>query len=160
MVVFRVFRWGKGDAERKDKGRYDVFQVKEKEGMSVLEALFTIKEGLDGTLAFRYSCRGAVCGSCAVSINGIPRLACRTLVTDVMGGERVVAMDVRGPLAMPRVRKTEPGEVLVEPLPGFKVIKDLVVDIKGFFEAYREITPWFRYDAPLQRESRMSRMER
>ena len=163
MVVFRVFRWEKGmDAEgtKRDEGRYDVFHVEEREGMTVLEALFAIKEELDGTLAFRYSCRGAVCGSCAVLINGFPRLACRTQVREVMGGGRVFALDVRGPLALPRVRKTEPGEVLVEPLPGFKVIKDLVVDIKGFFNAYKEITPWFRDGAPGEGESRMSQRER
>lgn len=157
MVTFRVFRSEKG---RGAEERYDVFDLEETEGMTVLSGLFTIKEEFDGSLAFRYSCRGAVCGSCAMLINGVPRLACRTQVRDIITGGRVVTLDVRGAFALPRVRRIRPGEVVVEPLPGFKVLRDLVVDIEEFFNAYREITPWFRAGDISGRENRMSPEER
>ena len=155
-VRFRVFRFEKGVGE----SRYDVFEVEEREGMTVLSGLFAIKEEQDGTLAFRYSCRGAVCGSCAVLINGGPRLACRTQGREVVRGGRVVRFMVYGPLALPRITTLRPGEVLVEPLPGFEVVKDLVVDIQGFFRAYRKITPWFRNTRPQERPGRMTPEDR
>jgi succinate dehydrogenase / fumarate reductase iron-sulfur subunit len=155
-VRFRVFRSGRGEEEC----RYDVFEVEEWEGMTVLGGLFAIKEEQDGSLAFRYSCRGAVCGSCAVLINRVPGLACRTQVRDVKNGGRVLELRVHGPLALPEITWLPPGEVLVEPLPGFKVVRDLVVDIRGFFRSYRRVTPWFRDGASEPGAGRMSPEDR
>ncbi len=64
--------------------RYQVYDVSDVPGQTVLGALFEIQDTQDGSLAFRYSCRGAVCGSCAMLINKVPRLACRTQLKDVM----------------------------------------------------------------------------
>lgn len=154
MLKFRVYRFEKGKDE---KARYDTFIIKEREGMTVLEGLFAIKEELDGTLSFRYSCRGAVCGSCAMLINGIPRLACRTQVKDVKGGRLAAELRVRGPFGVPSIKRIKSGDILVEPLPNLPVLKDLIVDMKRLFDAYESIEPWLiGEEAPPDREHRMS----
>lgn len=75
-MKLKVFRF---DGETGDS-HYDTFEIETSTGMTVLSALFKIQEELDDSLAFRYSCRGAVCGSCAMLINRIPGLACRTRI--------------------------------------------------------------------------------
>ena len=72
-MKLKVFRF---DRETGDS-HYGTFEIETSTGMTVLSALFKIKEELDDSLAFRYSCRGTVCGSCAMLINRIPGLACR-----------------------------------------------------------------------------------
>lgn len=94
------------------------------ERMSVLDGLLQIQDEQDATLAFRTSCRWAVCGSCAVVINGRPALACRTQLQGL--GRRI----------------------LIGPLRGLKVIRDLVVDMEPFWESYRSITPWLESAEP------------
>lgn len=119
---------------------YDIFRVEETPGMSVLEALFHVQERLDGGLCFRYSCRGAVCGSCAMLINKVPRLACRTQVS-AAGNEITVDAVKWGPLARP-TGKMARDEILIEPLPNLKVLRDLVVDMEHFYELLDYIKPW------------------
>jgi len=87
--------------------------------LTVLEGLFHIQEQLDGSLSFRYCCRAAVCGSCAMYINGRYRLACQTNVVLLAGDE-----------------------VTIEPLPHLPVLKDLVVDMRNFFAKYEFVKPW------------------
>ncbi|MBI5252907.1 MAG: 2Fe-2S iron-sulfur cluster binding domain-containing protein, partial [Euryarchaeota archaeon] len=123
MLKLRVFRSGEG------KERYDIFLVEEREGMTVLEALFKIQEELDSTLSFRYSCRGAVCGSCAMLINKVPRLACRTQVREVKDGRLMAPLQVLRAFAKPAIVGIKRGEILVEPLPNLSIIKDLIVDM-------------------------------
>ncbi|MGN6244837.1 MAG: succinate dehydrogenase iron-sulfur subunit [Motilibacteraceae bacterium] len=84
----------------------------------VLDALHYVKWYLDGSLTFRRSCAHGVCGSDAMRINGVNRLACKVLLKDV--GD----------------------EVTVEPLKALPVLKDLVVDMEPFFEGIREVKPW------------------
>ncbi|MFW6064451.1 MAG: 2Fe-2S iron-sulfur cluster-binding protein, partial [Candidatus Natronoplasma sp.] len=62
---------------------YKTYEVPNRERQTVLDALFHIQENIDDSLSFRYSCRGAVCGSCAMLIDKVPRLACRTQVKKV-----------------------------------------------------------------------------
>lgn len=119
---------------------FDLFEVKPKPHMSVLEALFQIQDEQDGSLAFRYSCRGAVCGSCAMLINKKQRLACRTQVNEI-AGERVISPKAYGPIAKPEIKTGD--DILIEPLPNLPVIKDLIVDWEPFFKHYRDIKPWF-----------------
>ncbi|WP_447972288.1 succinate dehydrogenase/fumarate reductase iron-sulfur subunit [Nitrospira sp. Kam-Ns4a] len=90
-------------------------------GTTVLDALIRIKHQEDGTLAFRYSCRSAICGSCAMEINGTEKLACRTSVRKEL--ERY-------------------GRITVAPLRNLPVIKDLVVDMSPFWGKIRGVTPW------------------
>ncbi len=90
----------------------------------VLDLLVSIKENQDGTLTFRRSCAHGICGSDAMVINGRNRLACKVLVKDF--GKQVV----------------------VEPLRGLPVIKDLTVDMASFFAKYRFIKPFLMNDEP------------
>jgi len=126
--------------------RYDSFEIDPVPGMTVLAALFKAQEK-DDTLAFRYSCRGAVCGTCAMLINKVPRLACRTQVQDLLEGKAAV------PLApYPALEVTVPWdarkEVLIEPLPHLPVVRDLIVDMSLFFEYYFLIDPVFSPAGP------------
>jgi succinate dehydrogenase / fumarate reductase iron-sulfur subunit len=92
---------------------------------TVLDALNQIKGHQDGTLAFRRSCRSAMCGSCGVMVNGRNRLACNT-----------------------RVAELNSSEVSVNPLPGFPVIRDLVVDWDPFFAKDAVMLPYLITDQP------------
>ncbi len=106
------------DPLRDEKPRLAEYSVPQREGMTVLDALLYARDYLDHSIALRFSCRQASCGSCGMKINGRPRLACYTQVEE-MGGEKVVA----------------------QPLDNFAIIKDLVTDLGSFFEKHREITP-------------------
>jgi succinate dehydrogenase/fumarate reductase iron-sulfur protein len=134
----KVFRYHPG----MNKPRYDLFKIETAPGMTVLNALFAAQEEYDESLAFRYSCRGAVCGSCAMLINHVPRLACRTQVQDFIGGKND---DYLSPFQDPGVNEPfDPTrEILVEPLPHLPVIRDLVVDMSPFFNGYRSLHPVF-----------------
>ncbi|MBI5970171.1 MAG: succinate dehydrogenase/fumarate reductase iron-sulfur subunit [Deltaproteobacteria bacterium] len=97
------------------------YDVEVTEGMTILDALLKIADEQDPSLSFRKSCRSAICGSCAMTINGFSRLACATQV-------------------MPEVKKF--GEMEIEPLPNHTVLKDLVVDMNPFWEKLEKITPY------------------
>jgi succinate dehydrogenase / fumarate reductase iron-sulfur subunit len=90
-------------------------------GTTVLDALIRIKNECDGSLAVRYSCRSAICGSCAMDINGSEKLACRTSV---------------------RKEWERHGAVTIAPLRNLPVIKDLVVDMSSFWGKIRDVMPW------------------
>jgi succinate dehydrogenase iron-sulfur subunit len=90
-------------------------------GTTVLDALIRIKNEYDGSLAVRYSCRSAICGSCAMDINGSEKLACRASV---------------------RREWERHGRITVAPLRNLPVIKDLVVDMSSFWSKIRDVTPW------------------
>lgn len=126
---------------------YDTFTLKEEPGLTVLKALFQIQEGIDDSIAFQYSCRGAVCGTCAMLINKVPRLACRTQVESLLKEENSLQIDsnARSEKNMETVDWNPQEEILVEPLPNFTVIKDLVVDRTTFFEKYKFIEPVLKY---------------
>ena len=95
----------------------------------VLDVLNMVKWYQDGALTYRRSCAHGICGSDAMRINGVNRLACKVLVRDVGS------------------------HVTVEPLMGFRVIKDLVVDMEPFFAQYRSVLPFFINDGrPPERE--------
>ncbi len=106
-----------------NKSWIDTYTVPVEKGMTVLEGLWYIMQHLDGSLSFRYSCRGAVCGSCAMMINGTITLACKTQIADLL-----------------------PGKIKIEPIPRFKVLKDLVVDMELFLEKYRSLKPYMKND--------------
>lgn len=114
-VILRVQRF---DPERDTSPYLQVYEVPYRRGMTVLEALLYVKENLDPTLSFRYSCRMAVCGSCGMLINGVQRLACATQIS------------VLGPV------------VEIKSLPNFPIIRDLVVDLSRFFEKHKAVKPY------------------
>ncbi len=79
-VVFTVFRY---DPSTGGKPKYVSYEVPYRRGMTVLDGLLYIKERIDHTLAIRYSCRMGICGSCGMKVNGLPRLACFTQVSEL-----------------------------------------------------------------------------
>jgi succinate dehydrogenase / fumarate reductase iron-sulfur subunit len=121
QFTFRIERYGPSDGVPRTQN----FTVKGHPGMTVLEALHRIQEEQDGSLAFRYACRGAVCGSCAMLINGDVALACRTQVEGL--GTDVIS---------------------IGPLPHLPVLRDLVVDLEPFLEKDLAVQPWLQPDGP------------
>ena len=107
------------------------FRLEVGRGMTVLDALIRIKNECDGSVALRYSCRSAICGSCAMTINGSEKLACRTSIREEL--ERH-------------------GHISVAPLRNLPVIKDLVVDMGSFWEKIRDVHPWLMLAARPARE--------
>ncbi|MFW9909729.1 MAG: succinate dehydrogenase/fumarate reductase iron-sulfur subunit [Candidatus Thorarchaeota archaeon] len=119
---------------------YDLYKVQVRNCMTVLDALFQIQDKMDPSLSFRYSCRGAVCGSCSMLINKEPRLACRTQISSVpfepMKLKTFEAISER-PLGW-----NADSEILVEPLPNLPLLKDLIVDMSKFYSALEELKLW------------------
>ncbi|HUW82248.1 MAG TPA: succinate dehydrogenase iron-sulfur subunit [Phycisphaerae bacterium] len=113
--VLRVFRY---DPEKDGKGYEQRFEVEAESHWTVLDALHEIKWHQDGTLSFRRSCRHGICGSCAMTINGKNGLACE-LQLAALGSE-----------------------IVVEPLRGLPVIRDLVVDMQPIYDAMVAVKPY------------------
>jgi succinate dehydrogenase / fumarate reductase iron-sulfur subunit len=111
---------GYGEPAPAGTSRWDTFTLTMHGTDRVLDALHKIKWEHDGTLTFRRSCAHGVCGSDAMRINGRNRLACKTLLKDLN-------------IAKP---------ITIEPIKGLPVLKDLVVDMEPFFDAYREVMPF------------------
>ena len=99
------------------------FTAEYEPGQTVLDCLNGIKWAQDGTLSFRWSCRHAICGSCAMKVNGRSMLACKTQVTDI-------------------VKRGDP--IRVAPMGNQKVVKDLVVDISNFLDAFERAETWLQ----------------
>ena len=133
---FKVWRSGKGGKE----ARYESYDVQTTPGMSVLEALFAIQDEYDDSLAFRYACRGAVCGSCAMTINREPRLACRTQVSESPQMKSLSLRRFPGLAGSETWNRDE--EILIEPLPNLPIERDLIVDMSRFYDAYKKTRPW------------------
>ena len=116
ILKFKISRYNSDLDNEPYFQEYDIpFSV----NMSVLEGLLYIKDYLDGTLSFRWSCRMAICGSCGMMINGVPKLACKTLIK---------AGDVN--------------EVCLEPVAHFPIERDLVVNVENYFEKFKDILPY------------------
>ena len=101
----------------------------------VLDILNQVKWFQDGTLAYRRSCAHGICGSDALRIKSRNRLACKTLVKDVGA------------------------KITVQPLMGLPIIKDLVVDMEGFFAKYRSVKPYLINDEPEPERERLQSAE-
>ena len=85
----------------------------------VLDGLNYIKDHVDGTLSYRWSCRMGICGSCGMTVNGEPKLTCATFLTDYGAGP-----------------------VRIEPLRNFPILRDLVVEIGDFLRKLTRVKPW------------------
>jgi succinate dehydrogenase / fumarate reductase iron-sulfur subunit len=120
---------------------YDVFDINLKPGMTVLDALFYIQDNFDPSISFRYSCRGAVCGSCGILVNKIPVLACRTQLKSVKE-TKINLKKFDALIPNPQSDWDEANEVLIEPLPNFPIIADLVVDMTKFYQALESMKLW------------------
>jgi fumarate reductase (CoM/CoB) subunit B len=120
-IILKIFRFDPG---KNDAPYFKNYTVPIKRGMTVLDSLNYIKDNLDRTLTFRQSCRSAICGSCAIKINGKSTLACKTLFSEI---------------------KTR-GSIRIEPLGHSRIIKDLVVDQNLFFRKIKDLEPWIVLD--------------
>jgi fumarate reductase iron-sulfur subunit len=109
----------------------EAYEVPLRKEWVVLDALNYVKDHLDGSLSFRWSCRMGVCGSCGMMVNGVPKLSCATFLSDYA-----------------------PGPVRVEPMTNFPVLRDLVVDTSDFFVKLTKAKPWLirKVDKPLDEE--------
>jgi succinate dehydrogenase / fumarate reductase iron-sulfur subunit len=149
-MKLKVYRFRPGT----EKTRYDTFEITPAQDKTVLTALFEAQAQYDDSLAFRYSCRGAVCGTCAMLINRVPRLACRTRLGPLLAGSPGPSLSHYD---LPDL--TEPwdprSEVIVEPLPHLPVIKDLIVDMTTFFDHYRSVLPVFKGGDPDPEKERL-----
>jgi fumarate reductase iron-sulfur subunit len=103
-------------------GGFQVFDVPRHPSQTVLDVVTHIQRHLDPTLAYRFACRVGMCGSCAMTVNGVPRWTCRTHV------DKVVEKD----------------EITVGPLRNLPVIRDLVVDMREFFDKWARAKGEFR----------------
>lgn len=135
QVDLRILRY---DPERDAKPHWESYLVDSEPMDRVLDLLHRVKYEQDGTLTFRRSCAHGVCGSDAMLINGRNRLACRIRV-EQLGKRRIT----------------------VAPLPGLPLVKDLVVDMEGFFSKYRSVMPFLVADGPVpERERRQTAEQR
>jgi succinate dehydrogenase / fumarate reductase iron-sulfur subunit len=117
---------------------FESYRIKVIPGLTILAVLLRIRDEIDGTLSFRSSCRSAVCGSCAMVINGKIDLACRTQVAS-FGSNTII----------------------LEPLPNFEIIKDLVVDMTPFWNMYEKVKPYLIRKSPdPEKEIQQSEEER
>jgi len=117
-IVFYIRRF---DPECDEAPRIQEFTVQVEKGMTILDGLHRIKETQDSSLAWRFSCRMGVCGSCAMLINGKPGLACNTQILDVT--QQVLTL---------------------APLPNFPIIRDLASDLKSLFDKHTKIQPYIK----------------
>ena len=119
LRTFKIYRY---DPDKDDKPYMQTVQV-ELDGHErmLLDALVKLKK-MDPTIAFRRSCREGVCGSDAMNINGKNGLACLTNMN------------------------TLKGDIVLKPLPGLPVIRDLIVDMTQFFKQYHSIKPYLQSD--------------
>lgn len=131
-VTLRILRF---NPETDKKPHYEKYQLEAELNDQVLDLLNRVKWHTDGTLSYRRSCAHGVCGSDAMRINGVNRLACKVLVKDV--GTRI----------------------MVEPLLGLSIKKDLVVDMEPFFEQYRSVMPFMINDDPPPAQERHQTVE-
>ncbi|OQX61725.1 MAG: succinate dehydrogenase iron-sulfur subunit [Anaerolinea sp. 4484_236] len=133
QITLKVFRY---DPEKDKKPHYDTFTLEAEKTDRVLDLLESIKGNEDGTLSFRRSCAHGVCGSCAMRINGENKLACKTLVQDLKSKK-----------------------IVVEPILGLSVLKDMIVDMEPFFDHYKSVMPYFINDEPAPAQERLQSIE-
>jgi succinate dehydrogenase / fumarate reductase iron-sulfur subunit len=125
--TFRIYRF---DPTSGENPRIDTFELDAKDcGKMVLDALIQIKSVVDSSLTFRRSCREGICGSCAMNIDGVNRLACTTSMLDLKS------------------------EIKIYPLPHMPVVKDLVPDLTNFYAQYASVKPWLQARTPAPPDS-------
>ncbi len=115
-MTFRIMRY---DPDKDAKPYFQQYKIKLQHGMTILDALMHIKETQDPTLSYRKSCRMGICGSCAMQVNGFPRLTCQTQVTEI-----------------------STDTIEVRPLANYPIIRDLVPDLGDFMARHESILPY------------------
>jgi len=120
--VVKILRY---DPANDNKPHWEDYTGEYEADSTILDVLNEIHWKTDGSLAYRRSCRSAICGSCAMKVNGQNILACETPIHQFKG------------------------KIKIEPLPGFPILKDLVVDMDLFFEKLKKVKPYIIIDKPL-----------
>ena len=115
-ITMRVARYR---PEQESEATWDEYEVPCPREWVVLDGLNHIKDHLDGTLSYRWSCRMGICGSCGMTVNGEPKLTCATFLAEY-----------------------RPGPVHVEPLRNFPVVRDLVIEMGDFLRKLTSVKPW------------------
>ena len=105
--------------EQETEPTFESFEVPFRKDWVVLDALNYIKDKLDGSLSYRWSCRMGVCGSCGMMVNGEPKLTCATFLSYYL-----------------------PGPLRVEPLRYFPVVRDLIIEMTDFMVKLKSVKPW------------------
>ena len=118
QITLKVYRENRS---QKTGSHYDTFKVPYRKWTTVLDALLYVKSYIDSSVAIRYSCRMASCGSCGMKINGIPKLACYTKISEL-----------------------ETSTIECEPLSNFPIIRDLVTDFSQFFNHHKDMQPYLQ----------------
>jgi fumarate reductase iron-sulfur subunit len=114
-VELEILRY---DPDKDQDPYFQTYTVPYHEDWVVLDAINYVKDELDRTLSYRWSCHMAVCGSCGMVINGAPVLACHTFLRDY------------------------PDKIRVEPLRNFPIERDLIVDMDDFIGKLTSVKPW------------------
>lgn len=115
-VILRISR---SNSETDANPTFAEFKVPVQKWTTVLEAILFVKQNLDHSVAVRYSCRQASCGSCGMQINGKPSLACYTKISELNSNV-----------------------ITVEPMHNFPIIRDLAVDFKQMFATHKKMKPY------------------
>jgi len=134
QLELTIYRY---DSEVDDKPRMQVYHVDRAKvsGKMLLDAMIYVKSHIDDTLSFRRSCGEGVCGSDGMNINGTNGLACITPLDSL------------------------PQKVVLRPLPGLPVIRDLVVDMQQFYQQYEKVEPYLQNDTVTSTHERLQSPE-
>jgi len=115
-ITLEIFRYR---PEAETEPVFQSYEIPFRKDWVILDALNYIKDYLDGSLSYRWSCRMGVCGSCGMMVNGTPVLTCATFL-----------------------EKYLPGPIRVEPLKNFPVVRDLVIEMSDFMRKLKRVKPW------------------
>ena len=132
QVELRIHRF---NPEVDEQAHFETYTVEAEPQDQVLDVLNQVKWYQDGSLAYRRSCGHGICGSDAMRINGVNRLACKVLVRDVGSS------------------------ITVEPILGLPVVKDMIVDMEPFWAHYRSVKPFFINEDPSPQQERLQSPE-
>ena len=133
LIKLSIYRY---NPDKDDAPYYDDYSIHlDEHDKKLLTLLLRIKNEYDDSLSFRRSCREGVCGSDAVNINGRNGLACLTNISDLQ----------------------QP--IVIRPLPGMPVIRDLIVDMTRFFDQYNAIKPYVIDNKPMPKRERLQSIE-
>ena len=119
MITFKIKRY---NPEKQAEPYFEDFKLDVQEDVTLLDCMNKIKWTLDGSLTYRMSCRSAICGSCAVKVNGHATLACQRQAAHLVKDDTII----------------------LEPLGNMKPIKDLVVDFKPFWDKIDKVKPYLQ----------------
>ena len=115
-ITLEVARY---DPERHTEPTFEKYEVPFRKDWVILDALNYIKDRLDGSLSYRWSCRMGICGSCGMMVDGEPKLTCATFLSSYA-----------------------PGPVRVEALRNFPIVRDLVIEMTDFMVKLKKVKPW------------------